>query len=69
MKTNSVLNDDKKQSLFSTSKKKMSVFSEQNNLTSELLKKICDLENINKKLKKKNQFLTRELDNAEDTYK
>ena len=46
---NSVV-EEKKSNLFSTSKKKISIFSEQQNLTSELLKKICELENSNKKL-------------------
>ena len=59
----------KRGSLFSNSKSKFTQFKEQNNLTSELLQKICKLENKNKKLFKKNKFLNQELDEIEQSYK
>jgi hypothetical protein len=59
----------KRGSLFSNSKTKFSQFKEQNNLTSELLEKICKLENKNKKLIKLNKFLNQEIDELEQSYK
>ena len=59
----------KRGSLFSNSKTKFTQFKEQNNLTSELLQKICKLESKNKKLSKKNRFLNQEIDEIEQAYK
>ncbi len=68
-KKQSIIDLEKRSSQYSNSNKKGSVFKEQNNLSRELLEKICNLENSNKKINKKNVFLMNELDDIEMHYK